>query len=470
LKPGVVFWRGTATKGDAPVGVQSPVWQFEVGHRSAPLDGSWGTVPDVNGDGLADVLIGAPGIGFDPGHVYVHFGAQGGPAKAPSLVLGNTPSTQLGSSVASAGDVNGDGYADVIMGGAGMMGAGEVHVYLGGPKGPATTPAVTIAGMATGDAYGISVASAGDVDGDGYADVIIGALESVKGPGKAFLHRGGPGGLSTSPAQTLVGLHVDDAFGASVTAGDMNGDGYSDVVVGAYGVSLGAGAAYLYLGGPTGLATTPAAVFSGTTSDDKFAVSSSMGDVDGDGIADLLVGAFQTQQGPGMSYLFRGGKGAVSPVAISTLIGPLPTDQFGLSVSCAGDVDGDGYSDAIIGAPGFKSTGAAFVYSGGPKGLSSSAALLLGDVNVFGGAVAIGGDVDGDGFDDVLVGNSNVNQYAGSASVFLGSKSGPVQPAAIQLFGKPGDRAGAALAWWTQRASSVEALTPGPSPRAGEGG
>src|SRR5204863_318808 len=137
---------------------------------------------------------------------------------------------------------------------------GRAYVYLGGAGGLATTPATTLtAPDGAGGRYGFSVASAGDVNGDGFADLVVGAPGVSTNTGRAYVYLGGAGGLATTPATTLTAPDgAGGDFGISVaSAGDVNGDGYADLVVGAHRVSTDTGRAYVYLGGASGLATTP---------------------------------------------------------------------------------------------------------------------------------------------------------------------------------------------------------------------
>ena len=146
----------------------------------------------------------------------------------------------LGWSVAAAGDVNGDGYADVIVGAwandTGGTNAGAVYVYFGGPTADAVAD-VTLFAEAPGDVFGITVAGAGDVNGDGYDDVIVGATQNDAAgvnAGRAYVYFGGLG-MDAVADLTLTGEAAGDNFGISVAAaGDVNGDGYDDVIVGAY--------------------------------------------------------------------------------------------------------------------------------------------------------------------------------------------------------------------------------------------
>lgn len=447
LSPGVVFWRVTATTAGVKAKVTSPVWQMKIGHRSAPIDTSWGTTPDVDGDGFADILVGAPGIFPATGEVYVYRGGPAGPASKPTLVVPNPGfGTGFGSALASAGDVDGDGFADVVIAGVGEKNAGAVWLYRGGEAGLSTTPTLALHGEAIGDAFGISVSSVGDVNGDGYADVVVGQLEAIKGPGRAFVFHGGPSGLADTPSATLVGPVKDSAFGGAVAgAGDVNGDGFGDLIVGAYLGTTGAGEATVFLGGPHDL--EPAPTWIGGTLDDKFGVSvACAGDIDGDGLSDVVVGAFQTQVGPGLAYVFRGSATSLGTTPSTTLTGTKPGDAFGLAVDGAGDVDGDGYSDLLVGAGALGNTGAAYVYRGSPAGLiATPATTLIGNSNIFGDSLAGAGDLDGDGFDDVLIGNEHEAGYTGAVYGYRGGKGGLMTSPAFVLPGLHA-QAGAATA------------------------
>ena len=155
------------------------------------------------------------------------------------------------------------------------------------------------------------MAGAGDVNGDGYADVIVGAQGYSSHTGRAYVYHGGPSGLSASPAFTATGEGPDNFFGAAVAgAGDVNGDGYANVIVGAYGYSGETGRAYVYHGGPSGLSASPAFTATGAATDENFGLSvAGTGDVNGDGYANLIVGADGFDSDTGRSYVFHGGGG-----------------------------------------------------------------------------------------------------------------------------------------------------------------
>jgi hypothetical protein len=257
--------------------------------------------------------------------------------------------------------VNGDGYADVIVGAlwedAGGPDAGRAYVYFGGPSMNSVAD-LTLTGQAAGDNFGHAVSGAGDVNGDGYGDVIVGAWINDAGgtnAGRAYVYYGGPGANPLADL-TLTGAAANDNLGYSVSgAGDVNGDGFADVIVGAPlhdSPGPDAGRAYVYFGGP-GADAAADLVLTGPSAVDQFGVSvSGAGDVNGDGFADVVVGAIGNDAGgsdAGRAYVYYGGAG-MDPVADQVLTGASGGDNFGISVSGAGDTNGDGHDDLIVGA------------------------------------------------------------------------------------------------------------------------
>jgi hypothetical protein len=168
------------------------------------------------------------------------------------ILEGAATANLFGQSVASAGDADGDGYADVIVGAPGYNGnRGRAYLYRGGPSFDAAAD-LLLDGDATGDAtrFGWSVAGAGDVDRDGHGDVLVGAQYFAGAAGKAHLYRGGPS-LDNATDLTVYGAgSLNGYFGYSVAAaGDADGDGFGDLLVGAYGENSINGRAYLFRGG-----------------------------------------------------------------------------------------------------------------------------------------------------------------------------------------------------------------------------
>jgi hypothetical protein len=284
----------------------TPSWTAESNQASAYFGFSVGTAGDVNGDGYADVIVGAPyhdNGQSNEGRAYVYPGSISGLAAASSWTAeSDQASAYLGWSVGAAGDVNGDGYADVIVGAplhdGGQTDEGRAYVHLGSPSGLAPAPSWTAAGGQAAAQFGVSVATAGDVNGDGYADVIVGAPYHDNGEtneGRAYVYQGSAAGLSLTASWTAEGDQAGAFFGNPVgTAGDVNGDGFADVIVGATSydnLQTDEGRAYVYHGSASGLSPAPNWTADGNQAGAAFGTSGTAGDVNGDGYAEVLVGA-----------------------------------------------------------------------------------------------------------------------------------------------------------------------------------
>jgi hypothetical protein len=420
LSPGVYYWQLHGTSNGIAGSKTSAVWEFFVGARSAPVDTSWGSFVDVNGDGFADAVIGVPDVNSATGLVDVYLGSAGGLSTTPTTLKGGSGAfPRFGQSVASAGDVNGDGFGDVIIG-APSQTAATAYLYLGSATGLAGTPAVLGGGLY----FGEKVVSAGDVNGDGYADVLILGPTAGMSP-TANLYYGGPGGLSPSP--TTLGASV--FYSPVASAGDINGDGYGDIVLGNSNANNSNGEVTVYLGGASGPGSP--VTIQGPVMYGAFGYSAAASDVNGDGYADLVVGA------PGETPTFSVYLGSAAGVSMvpSTFSDPLhmsgiisyPNDPyFGACVASAGDVNGDGFGDVVVGASGaYGYAGVAYLYLGAPGGLGAMpVALRVKGTGQFGQSAWGAGDVNGDGFADLLVGAPSTNMSQGTAYLFLGSPSG----------------------------------------------
>ena len=299
---------------------------------------------------------------------------------------------QFGYAVAGAGDVNGDGYDDLVVGAPrvdnGVYRAGAAFVYHGGPGGLAPAPTWDIAGSDTGERLGHAVAGAGDVNGDGFDDLIVGAYRYNSGlpeAGTAYVYYGSLYGLSTLPDWSATGDLEWAHFGYAVAAaGDVNGDGYDDVIVGARWYGAGAangGAAFLYLGSELGLAATPA--WSATGDQAQMALGTTvagLGDVNGDGFDDIIVGApyFDApEEDAGAVFGYYGAPAGPGPTPDWVVTGPQADALLGAAIGAAGDVNGDGFDDAVLGAPQadgvIPDVGMAQIHLGSPSGLSAVA-------------------------------------------------------------------------------------------------
>jgi hypothetical protein len=290
---------------------------------------------DVDDDGFDDFLIGAylnDEFDTNAGQTYLVLGKASGWAMDTSLAsvdasfLGETGGDGSGKAVAGAGDVNGDGFDDILIGATGRLGSrGETYLILGKAAGWAMDTSLASAdasfvGENSLDASGVAVASAGDVDGDGFDDILIGADENDAGAdraGKAYLVLGKASGwamdspLSGADASFLGEDAGDHAGGAVASAGDVDGDGLDEILIGATWRNQWQGEAYLIRGRETGWApdtdlATADASFVGEDAYDYAGFSLGSGDVDGDGHSDLLISAAYDSDGAsyaGQTYL-----------------------------------------------------------------------------------------------------------------------------------------------------------------------
>lgn len=441
---------------------------------STPQDANYGfsvdTAGDVNGDGFDDVIVGANWFDNgepDEGAAFVFLGGANGLRPVFNWrVESNLAHEEFGIAVAAAGDVNNDGYDDVIVGTNSPLPTlgGKVYLFLGSPVGLADAPAWAAAGEQLADLFGTAVASAGDVNGDSYDDVIVGAPNFVGQQGlptgRAYVFYGESGGLSAAPDWIAEGNGNSRRFGVSVdTAGDVNNDGYDDVIIGdsEYAPDGVTGLAAIYLGGSGGLpvSSPPIATINDAASVQygdfvvappyhQFGFSvSTAGDVNDDGFADVVVGAPGYGDGLsvfGAAYLFYGS--AAGDVISRTFLSAYVADSmYGHDVGTAGDVNNDGYDDVFVGAPGYEvgfrsdgtkqptavGGGAAFVYPGAALAITPTAIWSGASLQVdarYGTAVATAGDVNGDGFADMLVGAPqllNPFAFAGQAFAYYGS-------------------------------------------------
>ncbi|MBK6505131.1 MAG: FG-GAP repeat protein [Ignavibacteria bacterium] len=309
----------------------------------------------------SDVIAGAmmnDGIATNAGRAYVYFGGVALNSVADVVLNGVSANDFFGHSVSTAGDVNGDGYSDVIAGApfndAAGNESGRAYLFLGGAL-MNNTADITITGAAAGDNLGHSVSTAGDINGDGYSDILTGAYgndETGSSAGRAYVHMGGMDPDNITDA-IFSGAAANDNFGISVSsAGDFNGDGFSDIILGAVNNDAGgsdAGRAYLYLNSLTGTDIEDE-IYTGATLDYLGYSVSSVGDVNGDGYDDMIIAAIGNNSDRGIAYIHYGGTVPDNTPDL-ILTGIAAGDQFGWSVSGAGDVNGDGYDDVIVGAP-----------------------------------------------------------------------------------------------------------------------
>lgn len=404
-----------------------PVWVAEGDQPYAIFGISVATAGDVNGDGFSDVVAGAfwyDNGQEDEGRAFSYLGSAAGLSTSADWTAESNQSRALfGCSVAAAGDVNGDGYGDVIVGAEffGQSNEGRAFLYLGSAAGLSSSAAWVMDGDQVDAYFGSSVATAGDVNGDGYSDVLVGADSASR----AYLFLGSATGLSTHAAWLAEGEPLEYMGHCVAPAGDVNGDGFSDVLVGSFV------RARVYLGSCLGLSDA-AWMAESDQFNSLFGYSvAGAGDVNGDGYDDILVGAYGrdgVSEDEGRAYLYAGSATGLSATPAWTADGRQLNPQFGYCVSSAGDTNGDGYDDVLVGAPRYHDgKGRVFLYSGSAAGLSTDAAWT-GECQQewawFGQSVGQAGDVNGDGFGDVIIAApsfSHGQESEGRAFLYLGS-------------------------------------------------
>ncbi len=386
---------------------------------------------DVDRDGFADIIVGAPYSsvnGIQSGSARVYSGANG------ALLYtfhGDSTSDQLGWAVSGAGDVNQDGHDDVIAGALGDSTAGNYSGSAFVYSGLNGSLLHAFHGAAANDMLGRSVSAAGDVNKDGFDDVIVGAVHKNT-YGAALVYSGQDGSI----LHTFQGDANGFFFGIWVSAaGDVNADSYPDLVVGDHSYNLHgiySGAAWVF-SGKTGAKLHS---FYGDSADDRLGYCvGDAGDVNQDGFDDVIAGAFyddNTGADAGSARVFSGKDGTI----LYHVNGDAAGNWFGHSVDGAGDVNGDGYADFLVGAPkasaGGNQAGRVRVFSGASGAVLFTMDGTTGDQ--LGHAVRDTGDVDADGRDDFVVGAlaEDTNGWnAGAAFAY----SGVPCPGSVSAYG-----------------------------------
>ena len=395
---------------------------------------------DIDGDGVDDILVGAVyndnGAGNGAGATYVLYGPVYGTVSlsyADAILTGETLGDVSGYAVAGGGDVNADGYGDILVGANGQDAGGDmsgaaylIHGPVYGTVSLSTADAKFV-GESTWDQAGVAAKLDGDVNGDGHYDVVVGAHNNDEGggdAGAAYLLYGpltGTIDLSTADAK-FIGEAAGDLAGYGLSiSGDADADGNHDVLVGAYENDDGgtdAGKAYLFYApvyGPTDLSAADAEFLGESWGDRAGAATEFAGDVNGDGYDDLIIGANQSDRGgadSGAAYVFHGpvyGSHELS-TANTVIVGEEAGDAAGRMVASAGDMDQDGFGDLLIGAHGSdrggSDAGAAYLLYGplaGEMDLYNADVIFVGEEidDWTGYNLAADVDLDGNGWLDL---------------------------------------------------------------------
>ncbi len=382
------------------------------------------TAGDVNGDGYDDVIVGAYNDNYEVGRAYIYYGGTSMDNIPDVTLKGDETSVYFGFSVSTAGDVNNDGYDDVVVGSpASNNGKGKVYVYFGGLS-VDNNPDLILTGEKAHDFFGSSVSTAGDINKDGYDDIIVGAKAFNSETGKTYIYYGGPE-MDYVADFTITGKNIHDNFGFSVsTAGDVNGDGYDDIIIGAFGYQNSLGGAFIYYGGSS-MDSTANLIITGESSQTFGWSVSTAGDIDNDGYDDVIVGGYSHYNGTGIAHIYKGGP-TMDNIADITITGERIDNFFGFSVSNGGDINGDGYDDILVGANKYNvRTGKVYIYYGASQMDNTADFTLTGEGagNNFGYSVSTAGDVNNDGYDDIIVGAYGYNFGTGRAYIYFGGRT-----------------------------------------------
>ena len=462
-----LFLNSAMISGDAVAFTPNAPGDFQPVDATIPVSAWVGATTDMNGDGRPDLIFGAPlddDKATDAGRVFVELNAVAGgstvgigDSMTQIIIDGVNAGDHAGAAVGGIADLNGDGRGEILIGAPGMdngalTDAGVAFVVYGKASGGVDLGdpysggggGYAIKGQAAGDAAGTSIQAIADLNGDGKMDVIVGAPGNDQGgtdAGAAYVVWGKSGSsavnLSSVAAGTggfkITGDAAGDGAGQAIgVATDMNGDGKAEILVGAPGSAIGGadgGAVYVVFGKSTGAAVdltnvaagTGGFVIKGQPGDRAGASVTGIGDVNGDGLGDILVGA------PGADHayvVFGKADGAavdLTDVAAGIggfeIVGETPGSLNLLSVAGGKDLNHDGIADFVIGAQGDTEggtdAGAVYVVWGGGSGTvdlsmvaqSMGGAKIVGDAGSLTGAtVSIVNDMNGDGTADLMIG------------------------------------------------------------------
>lgn len=383
---------------------------------------------------------------------------------ADATLLGTAGDDWTGHAIASVGDVNADGHADLVVGayGEGSDHTGAAYLVMGPVAGAFDLSQAQIkwTGESEDDWAGFAVAAGGDLTGSGLPDVLIGARYddgTGHNAGAAYVVRVNQAGtveLSDAVAKIYAEAEYDSAGYSVAVPGDVDGDGQVDLLIGAVSNShsgLESGSAYVVLGpvtGPVQLAHTPYALRGEASRDNAGCAVSGAGDLDGDGRADLIVGACLSDRShPNAGAAFQFSTHTLTEHLLGdadgALVGEAADDQLGTAVAAAGDVDGDGLADLLVGAPlhdlSGEDAGAIYLVAGpATTQMNTPDAKLYGEDpgDRAGTSIAGIGDVDGDGLADVAIGapgRDSAGQDAGSAYLLFGPLAGHIDLADADL-------------------------------------
>lgn len=388
------------------------------------------TGADFNGDGYSDFVISAMGHPYtnNDGEVRVYYGGPNGLGMEPDwVVAGELSHDRFGTSVADAGDMNGDGFNDLLIGAPGVDNRGKLYLYLGGEDGLATEAIWQASAPNDFESFGVTVAAA-DFNGDGWPDIVAGANEYERYTGAIYVYFNSEEGLVDEYSWRAVGSTYNDEYGLALAVGDVNADGFADIAAGGPGEFDG-GFTVLYLGSEDGIVNDPAWAYIGEDSSVRYGESLAMADADGDGYDDLLVGITGYDVMRGAVILYPGTDDGIEAMPAWQVQGEAKGDQLGQSVAFTPRLGEDGVlrQDIVAGAYTFPENdeiGRAYRFyneSSLPDSLPSWSATGGEKEDFFGEVIANIGDVNGDGAPDLAVASPGHDFGRGMVSLFYGT-------------------------------------------------
>jgi formylmethanofuran dehydrogenase subunit C len=419
------------TGGTGRTGVNGTGQEIQITGEGGSSFGRAMTTGDFNADGKTDLAVGASSYSSSTGRVYVFY-ADGsltvGASSADIIITGETTSNYFGISLA-AGDYNADGKADLAVGAYQYSSeTGRVYLFYNGSiiTENASGADIIITGATTLTYFGYSLAS-GDFNADGKADLAVGAYKYSSETGRVYLfYNGSIITENASGADIILTGEAGSFFGASLTAGDFNVDGKTDLAVGAIGYSTLTGRTYIFYNGSiiTENASGADIILTGEAGS-FFGTSLASGDYNADGKTDLAVGAIGYSGFTGRTYIFYNGS-IITEAATGAdiiIIGEASSNQFSSSLT-SGDWNADGRTDLAVGASGYStsSTGRAYIfYNDGsiPTTAATADVILTGETtsNYFGSSLATG-DWNADGKTDLAVGAYGYASNTGKVYIY----------------------------------------------------
>lgn len=407
--------------------IDSPDWSMESNRAYANLGYSVATAGDVNGDGYPDVIVSAPAYNYgneNDSRAFVFYGSHSGLDSTADWTMDTADINY----VSSIGDINGDGYSDFMISTIDRTGfidePGKILVFHGSSAGPNNTAAWSLEISEAYNDFDYSVNPAGDVNGDGYSDLVIGCPEYNNGEnseGQIQVYYGSSAGLSSEADWVKESDRINTLLGISVsTAGDVNGDGYADIMACSVTSTSNPGKVHVYYGSESGLSDTANWTVEGIGYyNTNGPLGYYAGDVNGDGCSDIIVENNLTN-GLVSYYIYCGSSSGLGSASSNFLTSKYKEIIY-WNIAAAGDVNSDGYADIIVTASNDYSynekgesiylKAAILIYLGSASGPSTGEADWTIEIERenYGpiGPVSRAGDVNGDGYSEIIIGDWN---------------------------------------------------------------